>query len=137
MSGRIWRWIGGGLLLGLLPLVAAYLFRYYRLERAPALKDLLGSGQALLVAVTWHAAALREARDAPAAYRAHRDFVSIVATLLLLVGAMAYGFISADQLSGAIQSEKQRDMVTYLSVVLLTLAAWTSGYAVAIGKETE
>lgn len=68
--------------------------------------------------------------------RAIRDALSIIATIFLLVAAMAYGFVSADQLSGQVQTAKQKQMVTAGSAFLLVVGAWTSGYAVAIGKET-
>lgn len=135
VTGRVWRWVGGGLVLGLLPIAATFLFRYYRLERLPSLADVLGSGQSLVVAVSWFAAALREVRDVPRHMHAIRDAISIIATIFLLVAAMAYGFISADQLSGHVQSAKQQQIVTVGSLILLVIGGWLSGYAVAIGKE--
>jgi hypothetical protein len=137
MSGRVWRWVGGGIALGLLPLVVAYLFSYYRAERPPALKDLLGAGQAILVAVMWAAGALREARDAPQRLKAHRDFVQIAATIFLFLGATGYGFITGDTMAGRAQTEHQREMVTVASVVLLALAASISTYAAAINTRED
>jgi hypothetical protein len=134
VSGRIWRWVGGGLLLGLLPLLAAYLFALYRHQRAPALREILGAGQALLVGVMWCAAALRESRDAPDSLKAHRDFVQIAATAVLILGAAGYGFVTADNTAGRSQTDRQAGYVTTASLALLGFAATISSYAVAINQ---
>ena len=133
MAGRVWRWVGGGLALGLLPLVASFLFAWYRLEHPPALRDVLGGGQTLLVGVMWCAAALRESRDSP--FKSHRDGVQLAATFFLLVGAMAYGLVMGDTTAGRGQTENQQGMVTVASLALLLLAATISSYAVAIARK--
>lgn len=133
MAGRFWRWVGGGLLLGLLPFGVAYFLRYYHLGRTPALRDLLGAGQGLLVSVGWAGTALREGATAPPSRRGQRDFVVLASTLLLVAGTMIYGFRTAEIVAGQPPTVRQEETMTRASLGLLGLAAIVSAYAVALG----
>ena len=138
MRERVVRWVGGGLVLGLLPFVCAYAFSLYRTARAPALHDLLGDGRSLLVTVAWCAAALREAFAATLARKSQREVIQILATLALFGSAAFYGFVAAGTTGGQVQTPFQKRFVTRVSLGLLVMAGATSTFATAInepGKE--
>ena len=127
------RWFGWELVLVLLPLFLAYGFKAYRDQHAPSIGDILGSGQALLIAIAWSGGSLRELREAPEQRGGHRDVVTFAGTCFLLLSAAAYGFIASDLLAGRPQTPAQAREVAIASLVVLAFAGLTSMYAVAIG----
>ena len=127
------RWLAWGILLALLPLLLTYVFKLYRDQTAPSLGDLLGSGHALLVAISWSAAALRELREAPVRRGVQREIVTFFGTCFLVLCAAAYGFVTSDTLAGRVQTDAQAREVAIGSVLALVLAGATSTYSVAVG----
>lgn len=77
-------------LLGLLPLLGAYGIRYYYVARPPTTVELLGSGDGMLIAVAWCAAAFVELLDAPARPKA-KFWTGVLAITLLFTGPWRMG----------------------------------------------
>lgn len=131
------RWAGAGLVLGLLPLLLAYGIRAYYLERLPALRDVLGSGDGMLVAVAWCGAALIDLAEAERRSSALRVWLVTLSWLVLTFGVVAYGCLTADSVTGRVQTRGQAEFMTGLSGVLLVVAAITSAGATWLGAPKE
>lgn len=121
----------GGLLLGLLPLVAAWGVRYYYAGRSPALADVLRTGDALLVVVSWCAVTIVELLDVPPAGRTPRFVAAAITTTALFGCAVAYGCLTADSVTGRVQTRRQAEIVASVSLWMLGITAVTSTAAVA------
>lgn len=128
MADRVVRWVCVGLLLGLAPLAVAYTARWYYSERPPDVSELLGTGDALLVVVAWCASALLELLAAPR----RGPVTSLVATVtvgVLLPAAVAYGCLTADSVTGRVQTAAQERFLTSASLLALASAATLSTLA--------
>lgn len=117
---RIWRWTVCAGALGVLPLLLAYGVRYYHAPHAPPLDDVMVTGDAYVIAMTWCATALV---DLSSAATSGGYFWSLVAIVTLAFAAVAYGCLTADLVTDGVQTPRQEDMVTTSSVVLLAFAA--------------
>lgn len=109
--------------LGALPLPLAYGIRYYYAAHPPSLTDVLASGDGLLVATAWAAGALLELLDVPAGRPHVRRIVAPVAIVALIGSSVAFTCLSADSVTGRVQTRRQADMVKDWSVGLLALGA--------------
>ncbi|HVF03388.1 MAG TPA: hypothetical protein VNA20_00970 [Frankiaceae bacterium] len=132
MADRIARWAAYGLGLGLLPLLVAWVVRAYYLARPPAGVELLGGGDALLVVAGWAAAALFDSRDAESG--AARAFVTIVSVLLATASVVAYACLTADSVTGRVQTRAQARWMTTGSLWGLGIAAAVSTGAAALRR---
>lgn len=133
------RWAGAGLVLGLLPLLLAFGIHAYYLERLPAAHDLLGGGDGLLVAGAWAGVALLDLAESERGSPAFRLALTVGAWLALAFAVVAYGCLTADSVTGRVQTRGQAEFMTGLSVVLLGVSAVTSAFAagLAVSKEEE
>lgn len=135
MAARLVRWMGAGFLLGVLPLLLAYGIRAYYLERLPALRDVLGTGDGMLVAVAWCGVALIDLAETDRASAGARGVFAVLACLVLVAGVVAYGCLTADSVTGRVQTRGQADFMTGLSVVLLAVSAVTSAVAAGLAAK--
>lgn len=131
------RWAGAGLVLGLLPLLLAYGIRAYYLERLPALRDLLGGGDGMLVAAAWCGAALIDLAEGERGSPAFRVALSIAAWLTMASSVVAYGCLTADSVTGRVQTRGQAEFMTALSAVLLVVSAVASACAAGLAVPKE
>lgn len=129
MADRVARWTAYGLGLALLPLVVAYVVRTYYLARPPSSLEMLGGGDALLVVATWAATALLDARAVEV--RFVRGFVTLASVLLLTISVVAYACLTADSVTGRVQTRAQAGWITSASAWGLALAALSSTAAAA------
>lgn len=122
MSERMARWIGGATLLGLAPLAIAYLVRCYYLGQPPPLRDVLGTGDGMLVVVSWSVGALVDLPDArlPSGWRSALNSFGFA---MLMFGSVAYGCLTADSVTGRVQTPVQAQFVTVGTMGMLVLAA--------------
>jgi hypothetical protein len=126
------RWLGWELVLVLLPLALVYVFTFYRDQQAPSMGDVLGSGQALLIAIAWSGGSLRELRESAPHRRQHRELMTLVGTCFLLLSAATYGFVAAETLAGRLPTPVQRREVAMGSLSMLVFAGLSSMYAIGI-----
>jgi hypothetical protein len=131
------RWAGAGLVLGLLPLLLAYGIRAYYLERLPHLRDVLGGGDGMLVAVVWCGTALVDLAESERGSAALRVSVVSVSWLALAFGVVAYGCLTADSVTGRVQTQGQAEFMTGLSVALLGGSAVVSAIATWLAAPKE
>ncbi len=132
MGGRVWRWCVTGLGVGLLPLLLAYGVRFYYLERPPSPRELLGAGEALLVIVSWLAVGLFELAYARPRFTTVRSGLAAVAVVGLTTASVAYGCLSADSVTGEVQTRWQAEVVTTWSAIGLVVAATVSAAAAGL-----
>lgn len=130
MTGRVTRWAVGGLGVGLLPLLLAYLITSYVTERPPTLDDLLGTGDVLLVVPGWSIAAFFDLQDVRSArVRRLRDALARLSLFLISFSAVAYGCLTTVSVTGHVQTQGQREMVATATLWLLATAMTSSGVA--------
>ena len=129
MTERVWRWACYGPVLGLLPLALAWFVRTYYLGRAPTLVDLLGTGDALLIAVAWAAAALLDLSGAARASPGVRLVVAALSVFALGVSVVAYACLSTDSVTARVQTRGQQLFLTHASLAVLGAAALAGGLA--------
>jgi hypothetical protein len=126
------RWIGVGLLPGLLPFAAAYEIRLFAAPRPPTLLDVFGGGDAMLVAVTWSVVALY---DLIGLRRGHDDAwwaLLAIATTIVVLGSVAYGSLTTVSVTGGVQTRQQQDTIATVSLWMLGAAAATSALAASL-----
>lgn len=123
MAGRVWKWVVFAGVLGALPLPLAYGIRYYYAAHPPPLTDVLASGDGLLVATAWAAGALLEVLDVPPSRPRVRWLAALPAIITLVWSTVAFTCLSADSVTGRVQTRRQADTVTDWSVGLLVLGA--------------
>lgn len=122
---RIWRWTVCAGALGVLPLLLAYGIRYYHAPETPPLGAVMASGDAYVIAMAWCATALVDLTETAGG---RRRGLTALATGVLTLSAVAYGCLTADSVTGGVQTRRQQTTVTRSSLILLGLAA-VSGMA--------
>jgi hypothetical protein len=131
MRLRVSRWLWWTLAFGLTPLAAAFLVQLLDDGKGPSAEDLLGNGQGLLTAVAWLGATIRELRDAPHERAGMKENLTGSAFVFAVITAIAYGSIATRVANGNLQPAT-RQLVTWVSVVLLVVAAALSLTSVAV-----
>ena len=131
MAGRMWRWAGYVLVPGIVPLLLVYLVNAMAGDRAIRVHDVLGDGDAILIAAAWSVSALAELTEQP--HGALRHFLTYLCGVLLFVGSVAYGCLTTVSVTEGEQTRMQQDIVATVTFVLLAAAAATSAWATAMG----
>jgi len=131
------RWAGAGLVLGLLPLLLAYGIRAYYLERLPTPRDVLGGGDGMLVAVAWCGAPLIDLAESERESPTLRVWLVTLSWLALAIGVVAYACLTADSVTGRVQTRGQAEFMTSSSMVLLGASAITSAGATWLAAPKE
>lgn len=132
MAERIARWAAYGLGLGLLPLLVAWVVRAYYLARPPSSIEMLAGGDALLVVATWAATALFDSRGAEPS--ATRGLVTCFSVFLATISVVAYACLTADSVTGRVQTRAQARWIADGSLWGLGFAAAVSTGAAALRR---